>query len=92
MAQNGWKNVAISGLVTAVVVSLGAMGTMGSGKAGKKELKAHEQLPAHVGQQVLNERIDGRLKSLETGQGELKDSIKALPSAIVDEIQRREGP
>ena len=85
-ASNGLKAHLITILSTATVTMGISMATIGAGKADKDDVE--ELQDRDVKQQVINERIDGRLGRLEEGQEELKESIKELPKAIADELRK----
>ena len=85
-SNHGWRNYALTILGTTVVTMGVALATIGAGKADREDLEALEH--RDVQQQVINERIDGRLGRLEEGQKDLKESIRELPRAVADELRK----
>ncbi len=86
--SSSWRNYALSILGTAVIGVGGAYVLLGASKADKKELKEHVEKPAHVEQRIVNERIYNRLGNLEQGQQAMQEAIRALPAAVVKELNK----
>ncbi len=85
--KNGWKTHLITMLSTASITMGVAMATIGAGKADKDDLE--ELQDRDVQQQVINEKIDGRLKRIEEKQEDFQKRADKAHGDILEQLRGR---